>query len=83
MLADGEDEGVVDSETLALWLCDVQVISLCMRRWMAGQELVWRVLSCVNDGKGECKGMWDILDRVHQASLSGVDLQDSLTFVTW
>jgi len=83
MLADREDEGVVYSEALALWLRDIQIISLCMGRWMADQEFVWRVFPCVNDGKGECKGMRDILDRVHQASLSRVDFQDSLTLVTW
>jgi hypothetical protein len=49
---------------------------------MTSQELIWWVLSSVDDGKGERKWMRNVLDRVHQASFSSIDLQDTMAFIT-
>jgi hypothetical protein len=49
---------------------------------MASQELIWWVLSCVDDGKSERKWMRNVLDRVHQTSFSSIDLQDAMAFIT-
>jgi hypothetical protein len=53
MLADGEDEGVVESDVGALRLGDVEIVSLCVRRRMQGQKVVRRVGACVGYRKAE------------------------------
>ncbi len=47
MLADGKDEGVVDCETEALWLRDVEVVSLGVGGGMAEKELIRRIVAGV------------------------------------
>lgn len=47
MLADCEDEGVVHREARTLRLCDVEIVSLGVRCWVASQEFIRRVLACV------------------------------------
>lgn len=64
MLADAEDEGVVDDQAGALGLCDVQVVALGVRRWVAGYESVRWVLSGVGDGQCQSKRMWVVLVRM-------------------
>ena len=50
MLADGEDEGVVQRDVGALWLRDVEVVTLGVWCWVEGQEGVGRVRARVCDG---------------------------------
>jgi hypothetical protein len=57
VLPDGEYKGVVDREARALWLGDVQVMTLSMRGWMSNQEVVRRVLSMVNYWQSKCQRM--------------------------
>ncbi len=62
MLADGEDECVVYGKTVALGLGDVEVVALGMGRRMASHEIVRWVFARVDYGKGECYGVWVVLD---------------------
>ena len=81
VLADGEDEGVVEREALALRLHDVDVVALGVRGGVARDELVGRVLARVDDGKRERQRVRDVLDAVHEPPLAGVHLQDAGPFV--
>lgn len=64
MLADTKDKGVVDDEARALWLGDVEVVSLGVGCWVASEKGIWWVLTCMEEGncKGQC--MRVVLDRV-------------------
>ena len=48
MLADTEDERVVENEVGALGLSDVEVVALGVGRWMECQERVRRVVAGVS-----------------------------------
>jgi hypothetical protein len=82
MLTNSENEGIVQSKTLALRLSDVQIVSLRMGRWMSGQEFIGWIISCMDDGQRERERVRNIFDRVHQTPLTGVYFQDALTFIT-
>lgn len=83
MLADVEDEGVVHDQALALGLDDVEVVALGVRRGVADEEVVGRVLPDVGEWEGEGEGVRVVFDAVHQAALSGVDFEDGLPVVAW
>ena len=51
MLADAEDEGVVEDQVGALRLCNVEVVALRVWCWMQCEERVWRVTAGVRNGK--------------------------------
>lgn len=82
VLADGEDEGIVDGETGALGLSNVQIVALGMWGGMDRDELVGWVLAYVGEGKGEGEGMRVRFDGVHQSPLATVYPQCSMAFIT-
>jgi hypothetical protein len=57
VLADGEDEGIVEGNVGALRLCDVQVVALCVRCRVERQERVWRVGAGMGDGQPQSESM--------------------------
>ena len=81
MLADGKDECIVDSQSFALRLRNIEVMALGMGRGMAGQELVRRIRSIVQYGQRERQRMRIISDAMHKATLACVDLEDTLALV--
>lgn len=58
MLANVEDESVVHDEAFALRLHDVEVVALCVGRWVANEEVVRWVLADVRDWQGEGESVW-------------------------
>lgn len=64
MLSYAENKGIIDDQTSALRLSDVEVMSLGMRGRMASEEGIRRVLSLVEEWDCECQSMRIILDRV-------------------
>ena len=81
MLADGEDEGVVDGESGALGLGDVEVVALGVGRGMAEEEFVGRIGARVGDWKGERERVRVVFDRMHKASGTCVDFEGALVFI--
>lgn len=81
MLTDCKDESVVHSQTLALWLCDVQVVALSVGCWVSSQKLIRGILASVDNGKRKSERMWNILDRMHKSPLSSINFQYSIPFV--
>ena len=81
MLPDSEDEGVIDSQLRALRLGDVKIMTLSMGCRMPQQKFVWRILARMDDRQREGQRMWIIFDGVHEASLSRIDLECSLSLV--
>lgn len=61
-MTDGEDEGIVDSKTRALGLCDVEIMTLGVGCGVPREELVWGVHAGVDDGKGEGERVRVVLD---------------------
>ena len=81
MLADSKDKGVVDGQHLALRLGDVEVVSLRMRRGMAGEKVIWRIHTIVEDGKSERQRVRVVPNTVHEAAQAGVDFENTVPFV--
>lgn len=48
MLADAKHEGVVRREACTLRLYNVQILTLSVRRRMAGEEVVRWILACMS-----------------------------------
>ena len=82
MLAEDEDKCIVPGKPLTLRLGDVDVVSLCMGRGMASQEIVWWIVASMNDGESKSKRVWNISDRLHQASWTSIYFENSLTFIS-
>lgn len=53
MLAHAEDKGVVDYQTMTLWLDDVEVVALGVRGRMAKEEVEGWVRAGVGEWEGE------------------------------
>lgn len=64
MLADAEDDGVVRCQACALRLHNVEILTLSVRSWMACEEGVRWVLTCVGQGKSQGQSVWVRFDGV-------------------
>jgi hypothetical protein len=83
MLANGKDKGIIDGQPGTLRLHDIKVMPLGMRRGMAQDKFVWRVLSGVEDWKGQCQWMRNIAAGMHEPLLTSIYLQYTLTLIAW
>ncbi|OOF94348.1 hypothetical protein ASPCADRAFT_508108 [Aspergillus carbonarius ITEM 5010] len=81
VLADGKNEGVVDSQLGALWLHDVEVVPLSVGRRMAQHEIIRRVVVAVENGQGQSQRMGDVAAGMHQAPFAGVHLDRALPLI--
>lgn len=82
MLSYAENKRVVDRQPGALRLGDVEVVPLCMWRWVAKKEVVWWILTNMRERQCQSHGMWVVFDRVHQATFASIYFENSLTFVS-
>lgn len=49
---------------------------------MAKKKLVWGINACMDNGQGKGQRMGIIFDRMHEASLAGIDFQCTMANVT-
>lgn len=83
MLTNREYECVVHGEPLALRLDHVNVVALRVGRRVSRDKVVRRVVSSMDDRQGKRHRVRYVSDAVHESAFAGVNLEHSLTLVSW
>lgn len=56
-LTDSEDEGIVDSQSGALRLGDVEIVALCVRSWVPDEEFIGGVSTLMDNWERDAYGV--------------------------